>query len=77
MIMGVKNGWLDEEEYAPVVRKAWLALVTYLNDDWALTEVCVGTNVGYTKEYYMSRQRPVGDLHGQAPVIWCAAALLR
>ena len=75
MIMGVKNGWLDDEEYAPVVRKAWLALVTYLNDDWALSEVCIGTNVGYTKEYYMSRQRPVGDLHGQAALLWCALAL--
>lgn len=75
MIMGVKNGWLDVEEYAPVVRKAWLALVTYLNDDWALTEVCIGTNVGYTKEYYMSRNRPVGDLHGQAALLWCALAL--
>lgn len=75
MLMGVKNGWLDVEEYAPVVRKAWLALVTYLNDDWALTEVCIGTNVGYTKEYYMSRNRPVGDLHGQAALLWCALAL--
>lgn len=25
-IMGVKNGWLDAEEYAPAARKAWLAL---------------------------------------------------
>lgn len=75
MITGVKNGWLDIKEYAPVARKAWLALVSYLNDDWALREVCVGTNVGYTKEYYLARPRSVGDRHGQAALLWCAVAL--
>jgi len=75
MIMGVKNGLLDADEYAPVARKAWFALVANLNDDWPIRDVCIGTNVGYTKEYYMNRQRIVGDLHGQAAVIWCASAL--
>ncbi len=75
MITGVKNGLLNEEEYAPIARKAWLALVTYLYDDWVLREVCVGTNVGYTKEYYMNRARAVGDPHGQAALLWCAVAL--
>lgn len=75
MIMGVKNGLLDADEYAPVARKAWLALVANLNDDWPLRDVCIGTNVGYTKDYYMNRERVVGDLHGQAALLWCATAL--
>ncbi len=75
MAIGLKNGWLDAKEYAPVVRKAWLALVGYLNEDWALREVCIGTNIGYTKQYYMDRGRPTGDLHGQAALLWCAVAL--
>ncbi len=75
MAIGVKNGWLDAKEYAPVVRKAWLALVGYLNDEWALREVCVGTNIGFSKEYYMDRKRFVGDPHGQAALLWCAVAL--
>lgn len=75
MIMGVRNGLLDAKEYAPVVRKAWLALVPYLNDEWALREVCIGTNVNQSRDYYMQRQRPVGDLHGQAALLWCAVAL--
>lgn len=75
MAMGVKNGLLDAAEYAPVVRKAWFALVANLNDDWPIRDVCIGTNVGYTKDYYMARERVVGDLHGQAAVLWCATAL--
>ena len=27
MIMGVKMGWLEAEEYGPIARKAWIALV--------------------------------------------------
>lgn len=75
MITGVKNGWLDASEYAPVVRKAWLALTTYLTDSFQLREVCEGTNIGYTKEYYLERRRITGDRHGQAALLWCAIAL--
>jgi len=27
--------------------------------------------------YYLTRERRKGDLHGQAPVLWTATALLR
>lgn len=75
IITGVKNGLLEAEEYAPVARKAWFALVANLNDDWPIRDVCIGTNTGPTKEYYMNRERVVGDLHGQAAMLWCATAL--
>jgi hypothetical protein len=28
-------------------------------------------------QYYLDRKRLTGDLHGQAPLLWCATALLR
>lgn len=77
MITGVKNGWLDEKAYGTSARKAWLALVTYISDDDNLTEVCEGTGTGSDLSHYMNRRRIAGDLHGQAPLLWCAAALLR
>ena len=76
MILGVKHGWLDYDEYAPVARKAWLSLVNYLNADGDLEEVCVGTGKKNSKQYYYDRPRIVGDFHGQAPMLWCAYALL-
>jgi hypothetical protein len=39
--------------------------------------VCAGTNKGTTIQYYLDRPRNTGDLHGQAPVLWTASALLR
>ena len=86
MISGVKDGWLDAETYGPAARKAWLGLVTFLNPDGNLREVCAGTNksaqtvgpdLAVQLKYYKDRPRRVGDLHGQAPVLWCASALLR
>ena len=40
-------------------------------------EVCAGTPKGFSVEYYLYRPRNVGDLHGQAPILWSASALLR
>ncbi|NCU04546.1 MAG: glycosyl hydrolase [Chitinophagaceae bacterium] len=76
-ITGVKNGWLDAKTYAPAARKAWLKLITYINKDGDMTEVCEGTNKKNDHQYYIDRKRNIGDLHGQAPVLWCATALLR
>ena len=75
-ITGVKQGWLDTKEYAPVARKAWMALVSYINENGDVTEICVGTNKKNDKQYYYDRPRKVGDYHGQAPYLWCTVALL-
>ena len=76
-ITGVKNGWLDTATYGPAARKAWLALIGYLTPEADMREVCQGTNKKDDYQYYMDRERIVGDMHGQAPVLWCASALLR
>jgi len=76
LISGVKNGWLNKQEYGAIARKAWLALVPYINEKGDVAEVCVGTNKKNDKQYYYDRPRNVGDSHGQSPYLWCVAALL-
>ena len=76
MIIGVKKGWLDAKEYVPVIRKAWIALVKQINADGDISDVCEGTNRKNDHQYYLDRQRKTGDMHGQAPILWCVAALL-
>jgi unsaturated rhamnogalacturonyl hydrolase len=76
MVVGVKKGWLNKEKYAPAARKAWLGLVSYLNENADVKDVCEGTNKKNDKQYYLDRKRVVGDLHGQAPILWTAAALI-
>jgi rhamnogalacturonyl hydrolase YesR len=76
-VTGVKRGWLDATTYGPAARKAWLALVESIDAEGAVRDVCVGTPTGKSVQYYLDRPRTTGDLHGQAPVLWSAAALLR
>lgn len=76
-IVGVKNGWLDADIYAPAARKAWIALCSYLNTNGDMTEICIGTNKKNDYQYYLEREKVIGDLHGQAPMLWCANALLK
>ena len=77
MITGVKNGWLDAATYGPAARKGWLALIAYIDANADIREVCEGTNKKNDRLYYLNRKRLTGDLHGQAPILWCATALLR
>ena len=76
-ITGVKEGWLDEKTYGPAARQSWLALTSYLDADANLREVCAGTGTKNDRQHYLDRPRVTGDFHGQAPMLWCASALLR
>lgn len=85
MVTCVKRGWLDAASYGTAARKAWLALVDRLDEEGSHADVCVGTNKaakmvgpdpGKQYEFYLARAREKGDYHGQAPLLWTAAALL-
>ncbi len=76
LIQGVKHGWLNAAEYGDCARRGWIGLCGYVNADGNVREICVGTNQSKDKQFYLDRPRSVGDLHGQAPVLWCAWALL-
>jgi unsaturated rhamnogalacturonyl hydrolase len=86
MVTGVKRGWLDAKTYGPAARKAWLGLVQHLDLDANVKDVCVGTNKAFQEvgadpavqlKFYLARDRKTGDLHGQAPILWTASALMR
>lgn len=77
MVTGVKNGWLDRKVYTRAAHKGWLGLVTYIEPNGDIRNVCEGTGKKNDLQYYLTRARNTGDLHGQAPILWCASALLR
>lgn len=77
LITGVKSGWLDEATAGPAARKGWLGLVSHLQADGSVRNVCLGLGQQRTIQGYLQAKRGDGDFHGQAPVLWCASALLR
>jgi rhamnogalacturonyl hydrolase YesR len=76
LCLGLSHGLLPRDAYAPVVRKAWIALAGHVDDSGRLSEVCAGTGQKDDPRFYLERPRIAGDLHGQAPLLWFAAALL-
>lgn len=76
MIKGVRKGWLDEKVYAPVARKAWLALVGQIDEKGDIAGVCEGTNKTNDRQFYLNRRTLPGNMHGQAPILWCVTAFL-
>jgi len=77
MIVGVKQGWLAEAEYGEVARRGWIALCGNIDATGTLPGICVGTNQSKDRQFYLDRPRAAGDLHGQAPLLWCAWALVQ
>ena len=76
MIVGVRRGWLEAADYGDAARRGWLALCNQLDAHANLLEICAGTNQDKDRQFYLDRPRIAGDLHGQAPMLWCAWALL-
>ena len=77
IVTGVKNGWLKDRAYRKAGRKGWLGLVKYIDANGDAQNVCEGTGKKNDLDYYFKRARLTGDLHGQAPILWAASALLR
>ncbi len=52
-------------------------MVSYIEPNGDIRNVCQGTGKQNDLQYYLDRLRFTGDLHGQAPILWCASAFLR
>jgi unsaturated rhamnogalacturonyl hydrolase len=76
MSVGVKRGILPKEPYTASFVKAWNTLTEYLDENGKVREVCVGTGQSSDINYYLSRPRTTGDLHGQASILWFACSII-
>lgn len=74
---GVRNGWLPENKYLLAARKAWKALLRYIDCYGNIGHVCTGTDRRNSRDWYMNRGTVNGDPHGQAPLLWLATELIR
>lgn len=83
LINGVRNGWLTDPKYAAAARKGWIALGNKTNAMGQLDKVCPGTgqapagSLSSQQQFYATIALGSNDMHGQAPLMWAANALLR
>lgn len=74
--IGVKKGLLPKTPYEMASQKAWNTLSGYVNSQGEVSDVCTGTGQSTDVNYYLSRPKVTGDLHGQAAVLWFAYSLM-
>jgi rhamnogalacturonyl hydrolase YesR len=55
MLRGIRNGWLDEAKYRPVVDKAWRAVLTRTGPDGVFMDVSESTNKQPSLQDYLHR----------------------
>ncbi len=73
MARGVRRGWLDTDQFTPVIARAWSAVLARLGEDGTLRDVCTSTGAQATLEYYMTRPVVNGaDDRGGAIVLLAA-----
>lgn len=77
MAVGVRKGLLEGKSFIPAYRKAWDALLHYIDEEGLVSDVCVGTGQSQDINYYLNRPRTKGDLHGQLAVLWFADSMLK
>ncbi|MCX6170283.1 MAG: glycoside hydrolase family 88 protein [Ignavibacteriales bacterium] len=65
------NGMIDKK-YSANVMKAWNALQNNFSQDGIVKDICCGTGIGYTSEFYKTRDRYNNDPRGLGAVITSA-----
>ena len=77
MALGVRCGILTDPAYRTAYRNCWTELAGYMDMEGNLTKVCVGTGQSKDAAYYLARPTVIGDLHGQAALMWFASEMSR
>ncbi len=61
MLIGIRNGWLDEKTYQPRVQAAWRAVLERTSADGQLIDVCESTGKQKSLEDYLFRRAILGN----------------
>ena len=73
---GVLNGWLSNE-YEKYALKGWAGISGNITDDGIVKDICRGTGIGYTFDFYNNRKRFDNDPRGLGAVLTAAVEVNR
>ena len=77
MARGILNGWLEANEFLPVVRKGWSALESQIEKDGTVHNICEGTMCSEDVNYYLGRGLYDNDTHGLFALIFAGIEVHR
>jgi rhamnogalacturonyl hydrolase YesR len=67
---GIRLGWLNKQEYMPVVMKAWEGIKSCIEQDGTVHNICMGTMCSEDVNYYLNRPFYDNDTHGLFAVLF-------
>ena len=73
----INKGWIDRTAYQDIARSGWNGVAKQVNEKGQVENTCVGTGLGWTNTFYMSRPVNVFAAHGYGPVLLAAAELVK
>ncbi|MBD0401739.1 glycoside hydrolase family 105 protein [Flammeovirga sp. EKP202] len=76
ILKGVNEGWLDLELKSYGIN-GWKGLLTKVNSDFQITDVCPPTDMSEDVDYYLKREHVLHDQHAIGPFILAGAAYLK
>lgn len=77
MLRGIKNGWLDADQYQDVTHKAWNALLkNSIDKDGNVYGVCMGSGCSMDPAYYGDIPTHINDDHGTGILLMAVAEMI-
>ena len=73
----INKGWIDRTAYQDIARAGWNGVAKQVNEKGQVENTCVGTGLGWTNTFYMSRPVNVFAAHGYGPVLLAAAEMIK
>jgi rhamnogalacturonyl hydrolase YesR len=71
----VNRGWMDPTNMT-VARKAFAAVCSNISSSGVISNICIGTSIGYNLNFYVTRPRANDDQRGVGAVMLAGAEIL-
>ena len=72
----VNEGWIDKS-YFSIAENGWKGLLTKIQPDGQIQNICVGTGIEDNIKFYYDRPTELNDLHGLGSVILAGTEMMR
>ena len=71
----VNQGWIDKS-YFPIAKNGWAGLITKVQQDGQVQDICIGTGINNDIKFYYSRPVKLNDIHGLGAILLAGIEML-
>ena len=72
----VNKGWIDQR-YLSIAKNGWQGLLTKIQPDGQVQDICVGTGINEDIKFYYTRPAKLNDIHGLGAVLLAGLEIIK